>query len=42
MHGGPDANAARAALARCRTLLGPAYRTSVQAALRRIYRDASS
>jgi phytoene dehydrogenase-like protein len=37
VHGAPGANAARAALARHRPLLGHAYRTGVRAAMRAIY-----
>ncbi len=40
VHGAPGANAARAALARWRPILGTAHRTSVQTALGRIYRQA--
>jgi phytoene dehydrogenase-like protein len=38
VHGGPGANAARAALARDRAVTGPVYATAVAAAHRRIYR----
>ncbi len=38
VHGGPGANAARAALARCRPVTGLGYRGAVQAAQRRLYR----
>ncbi|MER7273314.1 NAD(P)/FAD-dependent oxidoreductase [Dactylosporangium sp. NPDC000244] len=37
VHGAPGANAARAALARNRPLLGDAYQAAIHAALRRIY-----
>ncbi|MBX6749222.1 MAG: NAD(P)/FAD-dependent oxidoreductase [Micromonosporaceae bacterium] len=38
VHGGPGANAAKAALSRDRRLSGPVYRTVVQSAQRRLYR----
>jgi phytoene dehydrogenase-like protein len=39
VHGGPGANAARAALARKRRVLGPARRRAIDLVLGRIYRD---
>lgn len=39
VHGGPGANAARAALARNRTVTGTVYRATVQGLQRRIYRS---
>lgn len=39
VHGGPGANAARAALARRRRLLGPVGRRAIDLAFARIYRD---